>query len=62
MIPAQNVFVVPDHITADVAAVLDPTQLLAEVFQEFDAPFVVFTEAVESRGVATCFGHDFLFS
>jgi len=27
--------------------VLDPTQRLAEVFQEFDAPFVVFAEAVE---------------
>ena len=27
--------------------VLDPTQQLAEVFQEYDAPFVVFTEAVE---------------
>ncbi len=27
--------------------VLDPTQRLAELFQEFDAPFVVFVEAVE---------------
>src|SRR5438552_6310746 len=27
--------------------VLDPTQRLAEVFEEFDAPFVVFAEAVE---------------
>lgn len=27
--------------------VLDPTQRLAEVFREFDAPFVVFAEAVE---------------
>jgi hypothetical protein len=27
--------------------VLDPTQRLAEVFQKFDAPFVVFAEAVE---------------
>lgn len=27
--------------------VLDPTQRLADVFQEFDAPFVVFAEAVE---------------
>jgi peptidoglycan/xylan/chitin deacetylase (PgdA/CDA1 family) len=27
--------------------VLDPTQRLAEVFQEFDAPFVVFVEALE---------------
>ena len=27
--------------------VLDPTQRLAEVFQQFDVPFVVFAEAVE---------------
>ncbi len=27
--------------------VLDPTQRLAELFQEFGAPFVVFAEAVE---------------
>src|ERR1700745_634460 len=27
--------------------VLDPTRQLAELFQEFEAPFVVFTEAME---------------
>src|SRR5438477_7387453 len=27
--------------------VLDPTQRLADVFQQFDVPFVVFAEAVE---------------